>query len=319
VPLSLTPLAAIDPTETVGPVVLAVAYWALYDHRCRTLAGEGRPVPGWRRACFAAGLVAFVVAVVPPLGPLSQELLVAHMAEHLLIGDISTLLIVLGLTGPLLIPLLRVHALGRLRVLTHPVVAIVCWAVNFYAWHLPAAYQLALRHQGIHLIEHATFFVFGSCVWMALLGPLPKPAWFRNSARLVYIIALRLIGTVLANVLIFGGSVFYTYYLAGDAHWHVRPQADQVYAGALMMFEESVLTICLFAWLFMKVARETEERQALLDYAGTHGIALSEQRAARAVSAGRSEELWERLRAPDRPNDAVPEPPDRPHSTVRGP
>jgi cytochrome c oxidase assembly factor CtaG len=305
VPLSFTPLAAFSPTETFGPVLLALSYWALYDHRCRTLAHEERPVPGWRRACFAAGLVAFVIALVPPLGPLSQQLLVAHMAEHLLIGDISSLLVVLGLTGPLLVPLLRIRVIGRLRVMTHPVVAIVCWAVNFYAWHWPAAYQLALRHQGIHAIEHATFFIFGACVWMALLGPLPKPSWFGNSAKLVYIIAVRLVGTVLANILIFGGTVFYPYYRHGDALWHISPLADQVYAGALMMFEESILTICLFAWLFMKVAAETEERQALLDYAGTHGIALSEQRAGRAVSAGRSEELWERLRAREEPSSTV--------------
>jgi putative membrane protein len=290
------PFAGVSATETVGPVLLALSYWALYDHRCRTLADEDRAVPGWRRACFAGGLLVFVAALVPPLGPLSQQLLVAHMVEHLMIGDIAPLLIVLGLTGPLLIPLLRVRAISRLRVLTHPVVAIVCWGVNFYAWHIPAAYQLALRHQGIHAIEHATFFIFGSCVWMALLGPLPKPTWFTNSARLMYIIAVRLVGTVLANILIFGGTVFYPYYRASDAHWHISPLGDQVYAGAVMMFEESILTILLFAWLFMKVAGETEERQSLLDYAGAHGIALSEQRAGRAVSAGRSEELWGRLR-----------------------
>ena len=298
-------MAAFDPTETFGSILLAVSCWALYDHRCRTLAREGRPVPRWRRACFAAGLAVLVVALVPPLDTLSQQLLVAHMAEHLLIGDISTLLIVLGLTGPLLIPMLRVRAIGRLRVLTHPVAAIACWAVNFYAWHIPAAYQLALRDSGIHAIEHATFFAFGCCVWMALLGPLPKPTWFTNAARLIYIIAVRLVGTVLANVLIFGGAVFYSYYRPGDSHWHIGPLADQIYAGALMMFEESLLTIGLFAWLFMKVAGETDERQRLLDYAGTHGIALSEQRAARAVSAGRSEELWERLRAPDQPPSTV--------------
>jgi cytochrome c oxidase assembly factor CtaG len=303
--LTFAPLAAFEPSETVGPVLLAVAYWALYDHRCRTLAREGRPVPGWRRACFATGLLVFVVALLPPIGTLSDQLLVAHMAEHLLIGDISTLLIVLGLTGPLLVPVLRVRAISRLRVLTHPVVAIVCWAVNFYAWHIPAAYQLALRSQAVHAIEHATFFVFGACVWMALLGPLPKPTWFGNSARLVYIIVVRLVGTVLANVMIFGGTVFYPYYLWGDAHWHISPLADQVYAGALMMFEESMLTIGLFAWLFMKVAAETEERQRLLDYADSHGIELTEKRAGRAVAAGRSEELWERLRAPEQPHQPV--------------
>jgi putative membrane protein len=65
----------------------------------------------------------------------------------------------------------------------------------------------------------------------------------------------------------------------------------------VMMVEESILTICLFGWLFLKVAREGEERQRLLDYAAAQGMELDERRAARAVAAGRGEELWERLRA----------------------
>ena len=101
---------------------------------------------------------------------------------------------------------------------------------------------------------------------------------------------------MLANVLIFGGTVFYPFYRAGDAHWHISPIADQVAAGGLMMVEESLLTIALFCWLFLKVANEGEQRQELLDYASQHGIALDEKRAARAVSAGRGDELRERLR-----------------------
>jgi cytochrome c oxidase assembly factor CtaG len=227
---------------------------------------------------------------------LADQLLVAHMAEHLMIGDVAALLIVLGCTGPLLGPLLRIRWLGWLRVLTHPVVAVLAWAVNFYVWHLPALYQAALRHDGIHAIQHITFLTFGIAVWMALLGPLPKPRWFTNGAQLVYIIVVRLVGTVLANVLVFGGTAFYGYYRPGDAHWHISPLADQVAAGGLMMVEESLLTISLFCWLFLKVAREGEERQELLDYASSHGLTLDEQRAARAVAAGRGAELWERLR-----------------------
>jgi cytochrome c oxidase assembly factor CtaG len=219
------------------------------------------------------------------------------MVEHLLIGDLAALLIVLGLTGPLLAPLLRNRLLGKLRALTHPVVAIVAWSVNFYVWHIPALYQGALRHDGIHALEHATFLAFGIAVWMALLGPLPKPRWFSNGARLAYIIAVRLVGTVLANAMIFAGTAFYPYYRAGDAHWHIGTVADQITAGALMMVEESFLTIGLFCWLFLKVAREGEERQRLLDYAAAQGVALDEARAARAVAAGRSEELWERISA----------------------
>jgi hypothetical protein len=63
------------------------------------------------------------------------------------------------------------------------------------------------------------------------------------------------------------------------------------------MVEESLLTIGLFCWRFLKVAREGEERQRLLDYAAEQGMELDEQRAARAVAAGRGEELWERLRS----------------------
>ena len=113
---------------------------------------------------------------------------------------------------------------------THPVVAVSCWAINFYVWHIPALYQAALRHDALHALEHATFLGFGIAVWMGLLGPLPKPQWFGNGARLVYIIAVRLIGTVLANVMIFSGTVFYPYYHAGDAHWHISSMADQISA-----------------------------------------------------------------------------------------
>ena len=125
------------------------------------------------------------IAVSPPVDTLSDQLLMAHMAEHLLIGDIAALLLVLGMTGPLIAPLLRNPVIARLRVLAHPVVAIVLWAVNFYVWHSPYLYQAALRHDALHALEHATFLIFGMAVWMALLGPLPKPPWFNNAARLV--------------------------------------------------------------------------------------------------------------------------------------
>ncbi len=287
---------AVAPVQSIGLPLVVLLSWIPYHLRARTLAQQHRPVPAWRRVCYAAGLLVLLVAVSPPVDTLSDQLLVAHMAEHLLIGDIAALLLVLGLTGPMMAPLLRNRVLSPLRVLSHPVVAIVAWAVNFYVWHIPAAYQAALRHDALHALEHATFLAFGIAVWMALLGPLPKPQWFSNAARLVYIVAVRLIGTVLANAMIFSGSVFYPYYGPGDAHWHISPVADQVAAGGLMMVEESFLTIGLFCWLFMRVARQNEQRQELLDYASEHGIELDERRAQRAVASGHGDELWERLR-----------------------
>jgi putative membrane protein len=290
-----TPLAASGPAGTIGLPLLVLLYWAPYQLRLRTLAADGRPVPVWRRCCFAAGLLVLAVALSPPVGKLADELLVAHMAEHLLIGDVAALLLVLGLTGPVMAPLLRNRAISKLRVFSHPVVAVVCWGTNFYVWHIPALYQGAIRHDGLHALEHATFLGFGIAVWMALLGPLPKPSWFGNGARLAYIIAVRLVGTILGNAMVFAGTVFYPYYRAGDALHHISPTADQVTAGALMMVEESLLTIGLFCWLFLRVARENEERQRLLDYAAERGVELGEDRAGRAVAAGFGDELRERI------------------------
>jgi hypothetical protein len=62
-----------------------------------------------------------------------------------------------------------------------------------------------------------------------------------------------------------------------------------------MMVEESILTLCLLCWLFLRTAREGEERQDLLDFARARGLELSEARAARAVAAGRGADLRRRL------------------------
>ena len=148
---------------------------------------------------------------------------------------------------------------------------------------------------GVHALEHAMFLGFGINMWMCLFGPLPMPSWFGNGAKLGYIVAVRLTGTVLGNVFLWSGTVFYPYYIHGDAVWHISPIADQNLAGAMMMIEESILTLCLFCWLFLRTAKQGEERQDLLDFAQSHGLELSEERAARAVGAGRGPELRKRL------------------------
>ncbi len=275
----------------------------LYARRAHTLAADDHPVPGWRQACFYGGFVVIGVALTS-LGRVSQDLLFVHMIEHLLLGDIAALLIVLGLTGPLLAPVLRIRFFDRLRALSHPAIAFPLWVIDLYAWHAPELYEAALRHSGIHALEHAMFLGFGINMWMCLFGPLPTPTWFGNLGKLIYIVAVRLAGTILGNVFLWSGTVFYPYYLKGDAHYHLSPIADQNIAGAIMMVEESILTLGLFCWLFLRAARESEERQELLEYAQARGLELSDARAARAVAAGRGEQLRQRLQARLEPSEA---------------
>ncbi|HTY97986.1 MAG TPA: cytochrome c oxidase assembly protein, partial [Solirubrobacteraceae bacterium] len=117
--LPLASVSIVSAAVQLSPLVVMVA---CYYKRSRTLSGTARAVPGWRQACFYCG-VAVIGVALSGLGALSEQLLYMHMLEHLLIGDIASLLLVLGLTGPLLQPLLAIRFFDRLRFLVHPAVA----------------------------------------------------------------------------------------------------------------------------------------------------------------------------------------------------
>jgi putative membrane protein len=291
VPIAHVGGGVFEPLQLVPPF----AALGLYALRARTLAREGRPVPPVRLVCFALGVALIIAGLTTPVAHLGGELVLAHMAQHLLMADLGALFLVLGLTGPLLQPLLATRLAHSLRVLAHPVVAFLLWALDLYVWHLPALYEASVTSAPVHALQHTTFVFFGVGMWFALLGPLPQPEWFGNGAKLLYIVGVRLAGALLANVFIWSESVFYSVYRPGQAHWDISPLEDQGIAGTIMMLEGSIVTVVLLGWLFMKTARESEERQALVEFASEHGLELSERRAARAVAAGRGEELRRRL------------------------
>jgi putative membrane protein len=280
--------------EFVPPLAACVVYLGLYTRRLRTLAAEGRPVEPWRAVSFAAGVLSMAAVQLPPFDTLADQVLIAHMIQHIILGDLCSLLIVLGLTGPVLQPLLQIRLTRPLRVLAHPVVALVVWAVDLYAWHLPIAYQLAIRVDLAHALEHACLLWFGTALWLALLGPLPKPAWFAGWGKLGYIVGVRLIGAVLGNVFIWTQTVFYPVYRASDAAHGLNPLSDQNVAGAVMMVEQIIVTTLVLGWLFYRFALADERRQQLLDLAAARGVKLDPERAGRAARAG--EEASERLR-----------------------
>jgi cytochrome c oxidase assembly factor CtaG len=291
----LIPAATLHLAEATPPVLAGIVYLLLYGRRVGTLSRERRPVDRWRVASFAFGVLLVTAVQLPPLDDLADQVLVAHMVQHILIGDVASLFIVLGLTGPVLQPLLHMRATRPLRVLASPGVALVVWALNLYIWHVPFFYQLAINHDLVHALEHACMLWFGTLLWLALIGPLPKPAWFSGWGALGYVIVVRLTGAVLGNVLIWSQTIFYPVYRATDASRGLNPLSDQNSAGAVMMVEESILTIVLLGWLFFRFAKQDEERQSLLDLAAQRGIELSDERAARAARAGSTERLRERL------------------------
>ena len=273
-----------DPLQLASLAVLGF----LYYRRVRTLAERGTPVDRWRVWCFSGGLALLFFVLVSPVDALGEEqFLFMHMIQHIVIGDLAPLLMVAGLTGPILRPLLALPYVGRLRVLGHPLIALPLWAFNLYIWHLPALYEAALHHDAIHALEHTLFFACGALFWAAVLEPLPGPAWFGSGAKLLYIVVARVVGMVLANVMLWSSGVFYSTY-DHAARWGITPQSDQGIAGSVMMIVDSIVTISAIAWLFLKLAGESELRQRLIEEGHDPAIAT------RAVRYGRGEELASR-------------------------
>lgn len=265
---NMFPLAAALIAQDAIQIFAVALLAALYARRAHTLANSepaggdgdhGRP-PRGREACFYAGC-AIVVGALVGLGRVGEQLLFAHMIQLLLIGGVAPLLLVLGLTEPLLAPILRISVFDRLRLLANPLIALPLWAICFGAWHLPGPYQTALEHPGVDVLQHAALLACGANLWMCLFGPLPTPSWFGHLGRLLYIAATGLLAAALGNLLLWSDVVFYPFYLDGDSVHRASPIADQNLAGGVLLIEASLLTVGLFCWLFVHTAREARERE----------------------------------------------------------
>ncbi|HEV8251416.1 MAG TPA: cytochrome c oxidase assembly protein [Gaiellaceae bacterium] len=273
---------SVEPSRLLPVAIAAFLYW----RRASTLRRRGAPVPAWRQLVFALGLAVLLLATVSPIDWIGEERLFSvHMLQHVLLGDIAPLCIVAGLTGPLLRPILQFSIVERLRFLAHPLVALPLWAINLLAWHLPAAYEAALRSDGVHAVQHLCFFTFGALMWAPVVEVLPGPEWFGTGWKLGYIVVVRLVETVLGNVFLWTNTVVYARYEDTPRLWGMSPLADQGTAGGVMMIEGSLVTIGALAWLFLKLAAEGELRQQLLERG------LDPRAVNRAVRYGRAEEL----------------------------
>lgn len=281
--------------STITSITLPLLIGVTYFYRVGQLRERGRQPRLWRQASFAVGLAAIVLSTVGPMDELADSFVYGHMIQHTILLEEVSLALALGLTGPVLGPVLTKPGFRRLRGLTYPATAFGAWVLVMYGWHAPPAYQLAAGNEVIHLCEHACFVAAGVLMWLALLGPFPKPEWFGNGARAIYAGAVHFSSMALANVLMWSGTVFYAFYTASDHAHGLSPITDQSLAGVVLMVQSAMLMFGILAWLVLRWAQQDTERQELLDLAWERGIELDERRAGRAVAAGRAAELRRRL------------------------
>jgi cytochrome c oxidase assembly factor CtaG len=221
---------------------LAVALYAAAAMRVRRRRGRFEAA---RAASFGVGAALLLVAMLAPL----EGSFRAHMAQHLLIGDLAPLFVVLGLNGPLLRPVLALRPVRTARVLSNPLVALPLWAVDLCGWHVAPLFDAALRHEWLHAVQHLCFFTCGALLWSALLELLPGPRWFRTPQRLAYLGVMWLVSLSLSQVFLWSSHPYYTY---GSVD-------DQRIGGGIMLLEGSAVMLGVLVWILWRELRSTAE------------------------------------------------------------
>jgi cytochrome c oxidase assembly factor CtaG len=218
---------------------------------------------GWPQAlAFTAGTILVVAALASPLDGLGEDYLFsAHMVQHLLLGDLAPLLLLLGLSRLLLRPATRrLERLERaLGPFANPATGIVVWLGLIYLWHVPALYDAALESPALHALEHVSFFAAGLAVWWPLVQPIPMRRRLTGMWTFAYIAAAKAGLAALGLYLIWSDVVAYPYYETVPRIWGLTAIDDQNVGGAIMMVEQATVLVLAFCVLFVRMLRQSEE------------------------------------------------------------
>ena len=232
--------------------------------------------PAWRLSCFLLGLVSLWLAFASPIDALDDLLLVAHMTQHLILMSVAPPLLLLGApTVPLLRglprwlvrnalgPLFRAPGMHRLfRLITHPVFAWLAMNLAYLGWHIPAAYELALRSEGWHTVEHACFLSTSLLFWFPIIQPWPSRARASRWVMLPYLVGADLVNTGVAASLTFAGTVLYPSYEAAPRICALTALNDQAAAGALMWVLGSIFFLVPLAMIALAMLSPQANRRA---------------------------------------------------------
>ncbi len=231
----------------------------------------------WQILSFTAGCGAAGAALLSPLESLGQaDLVSAHVAQHLILGDAAAALLLLGLPPRprrwLRWNLARMRDSNRrpARVLTwalSPVGALVLWSLATYAWFAPPLHRLAVTGGPVHVIDHVSFLLFGLLIWLAAFDPR-EPSTLRDGlrngglpwwARHAYAMTSRVAMLPPALAVWFGTG----YHVAPERPMGYSREADQANAGGIMIgFEMSLFAFAfVLAFIFLAVA-EGKRQQA---------------------------------------------------------
>ena len=217
---------------------LALAYAAGRDRWSR--AAHRSTVPRLMALAFYAGVGAIAVATASPLDEAASRSLTAHMTQHVILITVAAPLLAIGRPIPTLLWALPTRARRRatacarrtMRAYADHVVAcvggaVVVQGVVMWAWHVPIAYEAALHHPPLHLLEHTTFLLSATIAWWSVAAASRR---YRGAAAVAALLG-SVPGAVLGAAMVLSPRPWYPSYVTGST---ASALVDQQVAGVVM-------------------------------------------------------------------------------------
>jgi cytochrome c oxidase assembly factor CtaG len=244
--------------------------------------GRIRFANSWRLASYLVGLLLLAIAVMSPIDVLSDQLFFMHMIQHLLMMMFAAPLLMLANPFPTFLWALprdlRVRVGGWFqaghplyRTLAQILTPGITWMIFisvYLGWHDPNLYDLALRNDFIHDVEHVTFFGVALLFWWRITGAGPQIGKrLPNLMRAAYAVSL-VPPNMLAGVAItFASSPIYSHYTTIPRLYGVSVMDDQTWSGLIMWIPGSMMYILAALFLIgiqMNQAKKRSAREAAL-------------------------------------------------------
>ena len=232
------------------PLVALAAVLATYLAAARAQRRAGRRWSTGRAVSFAGGVALLAVAAAPPLAAWAHGDLRGHMVQHVLVGMLAPLGLVLGapvtlalrtLSVPAARHVVRVLRSPPVRVVSHPAAAALLNVGGMYALYLTPLYAAMQGSPALHAAVHAHVVLAGALfAWSVLGGPDPAPHPAPLRTRLVVLTL-----SIAAHAVL--GKVMYGFLwprgVAGAAE--VEAAAQIMYYGGDLA--EALLVVAVFA------------------------------------------------------------------------
>jgi putative membrane protein len=222
-----------------------------------------------QRASFYASLAVLFLSLNGPLHDLSDAYLFsAHMVQHLVLTLVVPPLMLAGLTGDVLRPLLRPRWLravaGRV---TRATWCFATFNVVLAAWHLPPLYNLALAHHPVHIAQHLTFLAASVLMWWPLMSPLRELPRLSYPGQMLYCFLMVIPMSIVSIYITMADRVLYPSYAVAPRVLGISPMEDQHYGGLIMwipggLFFYGVMTVVFFKWAARGGADRSDEASA---------------------------------------------------------